>query len=43
MHDSGPGLKFVMPPGIVHSPNITSDVETGIGGYTDAEIARTLR
>lgn len=37
------GFNFVLPPGIVHSPNITSDVETGIGGYTDAEIARTLR
>jgi mono/diheme cytochrome c family protein len=37
------GFSFVMPPGTVYSPNITTDVETGIGGFTDAEIARTLR
>ncbi len=37
------GMDFVLPPGIVHAPNITPDVETGIGGYTDGEIARALR
>ena len=37
------GLDFHIPPGIVHAPNITSDPETGIGSYTDGEIARSLR
>lgn len=37
------GLDFVMPPGIVRAPNITPDVETGIGGFTDGQIARALR
>ncbi|MBI3210763.1 MAG: cytochrome C [Candidatus Solibacter usitatus] len=30
-------------PGTVAAPNISSDVETGIGGYTDGEILRALR
>lgn len=37
------GMDFVIPPGIVHSPNITPDPETGIGSYTDGEIARAMR
>ncbi len=37
------GLDFVMPPGTLHAPNITPDVETGIGAYTDGEVARALR
>ncbi len=37
------GFDFVLPPGTVYSPNITPDLETGIGGYTDGEIARALR
>jgi hypothetical protein len=37
------GLDFVLPPGVVHAPNITPDLETGIGAYTDGEIARSLR
>src|SRR5436305_274036 len=37
------GYKFVLPIGDVYSKNITPDKETGIGKYTDAEIARTLR
>ena len=37
------GMDFVLPPGIVHAPNITPDKETGIGSFTDGEIARTLR
>ena len=37
------GFDFVIPPGIIHAPNITPDAETGIGGFTDREIARTLR
>ncbi len=37
------GFKFDIPPGIIHTPNITSDVETGIGAFTDQEIARTMR
>jgi mono/diheme cytochrome c family protein len=37
------GFDFVLPVGVVHTPNITLDKETGIGAYTDKEIARTLR
>jgi len=37
------GFDFVIPPGIIHAPNITPDVETGIGSFTDQEIARALR
>jgi hypothetical protein len=37
------GFDFVLPVGVVYAPNITTDVETGIGAYTDAEIARSLR
>jgi len=37
------GFDFVIPPGTVHAPNITPDIETGIGGFTDQEIARSLR
>lgn len=37
------GMDFVIPPGTVHAPNITPDMETGIGAFTDGEIARTLR
>jgi len=37
------GMDFVLPPGTVHAPNITPDEETGIGAFTDGEIARTLR
>jgi mono/diheme cytochrome c family protein len=29
--------------GILHSPNITPDKETGIGNWTDAELVRALR
>ena len=37
------GVKFELPVGDIYSKNITSDKETGIGKYTDAEIARVLR
>lgn len=37
------GMDFVLPPGIVHTPNITPDPETGIGNFTDGEIARAMR
>lgn len=37
------GLDFVIPPGILHAPNITTDTETGIGEFTDGELARALR
>ncbi len=37
------GYAFVIPPGTFHVPNVTPDVATGIGGRTDAELARTLR
>jgi mono/diheme cytochrome c family protein len=37
------GNIFKLPIGNVYVPNITSDKATGIGSYTDGEIARTLR
>lgn len=37
------GLEFMLPIGIERTPNITSDMETGIGKLTDAQIARSLR
>ncbi len=36
-------MLFDLPVGKIYSKNITPDVETGIGKYTDAEIARSLR
>lgn len=37
------GFPFKLPFGTVYSKNITNDKETGIGRYTDGEIARTIR
>ena len=37
------GNEFKLPVGSVFTKNITPDKETGIGNYTDAEIARALR
>lgn len=37
------GHLFEIPPGKFYARNITPDKETGIGNYTDEEIARTLR
>jgi mono/diheme cytochrome c family protein len=37
------GLAFHLPIGTVYARNITPDERTGIGGYTDPEIARVLR
>ncbi|HEX5651855.1 MAG TPA: cytochrome c [Chitinophagaceae bacterium] len=37
------GFVFDLPFGKIYSRNITPDKETGIGKYTDAEIARALR
>lgn len=37
------GNEFKLPFGVVTSKNITNDKETGIGRYTDGEIARTIR
>lgn len=37
------GGRFVLPLGIVHTPNLTPDPATGIGRYTDRELARVLR
>ena len=37
------GRIFVLPIGTIHVPNITSDVQTGIGHLKDEEIARSLR
>jgi len=40
---SGGGFPFIFPGGKFYSANISSDPETGIGKFTDQEIARTLR
>ena len=37
------GEDFILPVGTVYTPNITPDPETGIGSYTDQEIARAMR
>ena len=37
------GYIFELPVGKIYVPNITSDKATGIGSFTDGEIARTLR
>lgn len=37
------GWELSIPPGTFRAPNITPDMETGIGKLTDREIARTLR
>ncbi len=37
------GLEFDIPPGIFVTPNLTPDPETGIGNFTDGQIARALR
>ena len=37
------GTRFHLPVGDIYSKNITPDRTTGIGKYTDAEIARVLR
>jgi len=39
---SGGGLTLTTPAFIATAPNITPDVETGIGGWSDAEIKRAL-
>lgn len=37
------GWEFKIPPGTLHAPNLTPDMETGIGKYTDQELARAMR
>jgi mono/diheme cytochrome c family protein len=37
------GWELEIPPGTFRAPNITPDMETGIGNLSDGEIARTLR
>lgn len=37
------GFEFDIDPGVFRAPNLTPDEETGIGKYTDGEIARALR
>jgi mono/diheme cytochrome c family protein len=37
------GHVFALPVGNIYVPNITSDKNTGIGSFTDKELARTLR
>ena len=36
------GRAFTLPMGVLYSPNITPDAETGIGRYTDDEFVRVL-
>lgn len=36
------GFDFVLPVGVVYAPNITPDEETGIGAFTDKELARAM-
>jgi mono/diheme cytochrome c family protein len=37
------GYEFRLPVGVFRAPNITSDEETGLGRYSDADLARILR
>jgi mono/diheme cytochrome c family protein len=37
------GWSLSIPPGTFSAPNLTPDPETGIGNYTDGELARALR
>ena len=37
------GYTFELPIGVIRAPNITPDPKTGIGGMSDAQIARSLR
>jgi mono/diheme cytochrome c family protein len=37
------GTEWHLPIGIIRSPNLTSDPETGLGAVTDGQIARALR
>ncbi len=37
------GWELAIPPGTFRAPNLTPDMETGIGNISDAEIARALR
>ena len=37
------GWELSIPPGTFRAPNLTPDMETGIGKLTDAEVARVLR
>lgn len=37
------GWELTIPPGHFRAPNITPDIETGIGSYSDGQIARALR
>jgi mono/diheme cytochrome c family protein len=37
------GYAFELPLGTITSPNLTPDLETGIGRYTDGQLARMLR
>jgi mono/diheme cytochrome c family protein len=37
------GLPFKIPFGTIYSPNITPDVETGIGSYSDEQLATAIR
>lgn len=37
------GNEWNLPPGVIRSPNLTPDPETGIGRYSDAQLARMLR
>lgn len=39
----GAGAFFYGAPGTMHAPNITSDKETGVGTWSDDELARAIR
>lgn len=41
--DMSGGFVFELPIGKIYAPNITSDVQTGIGGYSDGQLYRMLR
>jgi mono/diheme cytochrome c family protein len=40
---AGADVGFGYPGGVVYAPNLTSDRETGLGSWTDAEIAAAVR
>jgi len=45
LHERGlvGGSRWQLPTATVYAPNITPDVETGIGGWSDAQIGRAIR
>jgi len=37
------GFELIIPPGTFRSPNLTPDIETGVGKFSDAQLARAMR